>query len=183
MQQAEATGGSKQAAVASKQGSLHGKVHDKVRKWREMRNACLWFSWYSVARCKQQEKSRRQVGSARDSPLAFCPVASQPRRFSDFPKNGEKSEMRVFHCYCARSRAASSRRNTHSQVWSAKASPIAFSLISSQPRRFSPQEVSPKERKLDPLKMNSKGSTNEAPTCAVPMHATHTNSLWQGWGR
>ena len=41
---------------------------------------------------------------------------------------------------------------------------------------------SQKERKLDCLKMSSKGATNEAPTCAVPMHAPQTNSLWQGVG-
>jgi len=34
------------------------------------------------------------------------------------------------------------------------------------------------ERTLDRLKMNSKSATNEAPTCAVPMHAPQTNSFW-----
>ena len=43
--------------------------------------------------------------------------------------------------------------------------------------------MSRKERKLDRLKMNSKGATNEAPTCAVPMHAPQTSSFWQGVGR
>jgi len=137
MQQAEATGGSKQAAVASKQGSLHGKVHDKVRKWREMRNACLWFSWYSVARCKQQEKSRRQVGSARDSPLAFCPVASQPRRFSDFPKNGEKCEMRIFRCCGTWLRAASSRRDLTGKSGLPEVALLFPPRSTSQPCRFS----------------------------------------------
>jgi len=42
--------------------------------------------------------------------------------------------------------------------------------------------MSRKERKLDRLKMNSKGATNEARTCAVPMHAPQTNSLWQRVG-
>jgi len=134
--QTAAADGSKQAAVARKQGSLHGKVHDKVQKWREMRSACLSLLWYSVARGKQQEKSHWQVGSDRASLLAFCPVAGQPRHFCDFPKNGEKCEIRVFRSYDTRSRAASSRRNTHRQVGSARASPIDFSLIASQPRRF-----------------------------------------------
>jgi len=80
-----AAGGSKQAAVESKQGSLHGKVRDNVQKWREIRNARLSLLWYSVARGRQQENSHRQVGSARASPLAFSPVASQPRHFSNFP--------------------------------------------------------------------------------------------------
>jgi len=31
-----AAGSSKQAAVESKQGSLYGKVRDKVQRWREM---------------------------------------------------------------------------------------------------------------------------------------------------
>jgi len=42
--------------------------------------------------------------------------------------------------------------------------------------------MSQKERKLDRLKMNSKGATNEAPTCAVPMHAPHMSNRWQGVG-
>jgi len=82
--------------VKNKQGSLHGKVREKVQKRREMRNAHLSLLWYSVARGRQQENSHRQVGSARASPLAFSPVAGQPRHFSDFPKNGEKYEMAFF---------------------------------------------------------------------------------------
>jgi len=39
-----------------------------------------------------------------------------------------------------------------------------------------------RERKLDRLKMNPRGATKEAPICAVPVHATQTNSLWQGVG-
>jgi len=42
--------------------------------------------------------------------------------------------------------------------------------------------MSRKERKLDCLKMHSKGATNEAPTCAVPMHAPQTSTPWQGVG-
>jgi len=130
-----AAGGSKQAAVESKQDSLQCKVRDKVQKWREMRNARLSLRWYSVARGRQQENSHRQVGSAKASPLAFSPVAGQPCHFSDIPKNGEK---RVFCCYGTWSRAASSRRNTLRQVGSARASPLAFKTIACQPRCFSP---------------------------------------------
>jgi len=39
--------------------------------------------------------------------------------------------------------------------------------------------MSRKERKLDRLKKESKGATNKVPTCAVPMHAPQTSSLWQ----
>jgi len=46
--------------------------------------------------------------------------------------------MRVFRCYGTRSRAASSRRKTHQQVGSTRASPLAFSPIACQPCRFSP---------------------------------------------
>jgi len=42
--------------------------------------------------------------------------------------------------------------------------------------------MSRKERKLDRLKMNSMGATNEAPTCAVPMHAPQTSSPWREMG-
>jgi len=42
--------------------------------------------------------------------------------------------------------------------------------------------MSRKDRKLDRLKMNPRGVTNEAPTCAVPMHAPQTSALWQGVG-
>ena len=54
---ADVAGGSKQAAVESKQDSLQCKVRDKVQKWREMRNARLSLRWYSVARGRQQENS------------------------------------------------------------------------------------------------------------------------------
>ena len=39
--------------------------------------------------------------------------------------------------------------------------------------------MSQKERKLDRLKMNPslRVATNEAPTCALPMHVPQTNSL------
>jgi len=107
-----AAGGRKQAAVESKQGSLHGKVRDKAQKWRELRNARHSLLWYSVARGRQQENCHMQVGSARASPLAFSHVIGQPHHFSNFPKNGERCEMRLFRCYGTRSHAASSRRNT-----------------------------------------------------------------------
>jgi len=81
-----AAGSSKQAAVESKQGSLYGKVRDKVQRWREMRNTRLSLLRCSVARGRQQEISHSQVGSTRASPLAFSPVAGQPRHFSKFPK-------------------------------------------------------------------------------------------------
>ena len=42
--------------------------------------------------------------------------------------------------------------------------------------------ISREERKLDRLKMNPRGATNKAPTCAVPIHAPQTTSLWQGSG-
>ena len=113
-----------------------------------MRNARLSLLWYSVARGKQYENSHGQVGSARASSLAFSPVAGQPRHFSDFPKNGEKCEKRVFRCYGTRSRAASSRRNTHRQIGSARASPLAFNPIACQPRRFSPPVAGRRSRDL-----------------------------------
>jgi len=54
--------------------------------------------------------------------------------------------MRVFRCYGARSRAASSRRNTYRQVGSARASPLTFSLIASRPRRSYPSlHLSPEQ--------------------------------------
>jgi len=58
--------------------------------------ARLSLLWNSVARGRQLENSHRQVGSTRASPLAFSPVAGQPRHFSDLPKNGEKCEMAFF---------------------------------------------------------------------------------------
>ena len=38
--------------------------------------------------------------------------------------------------------------------------------------------MSRKNRKLDRLKMYSKGATNETTTCAVPMHAPQTSPCW-----
>jgi len=101
-------------------------MRDEVQTWRELRSVRLSLLWYSVARRKQQENSLQQVKSARASPLAFSPIASQP------------CERRVSRCYGTRSRDANSRRNTHRQVGSARASPLAFSLIASRPRRFHP---------------------------------------------
>ena len=98
-----------------------------------MRHVRLSFLWYSVARGRQQENSHRQVGSARASPLAFSLVAGQPRQCSDFPKNGEECEIPVFCCYGTRSSAASSRRNIHRQVGSARASPLALNPMSVSP--------------------------------------------------
>jgi len=43
--------------------------------------------------------------------------------------------------------------------------------------------MSRKERKLDRLKINFKGATNEAPTWAVLMYAPKTSSLWRGGGK
>ena len=37
-------------------------------------------------------------------------------------------------------------------------------------------------RKLDRLKMNPRGATNEVSTCAVPMHAPQTSTLWREVG-
>jgi len=42
--------------------------------------------------------------------------------------------------------------------------------------------MSQKERKLDRLKISSKGANQEAPTCAVPIHAPQTSTLWQWVG-
>jgi len=42
--------------------------------------------------------------------------------------------------------------------------------------------MSRKERKLDRLKVNSKGASNEAPTCAMPIHAPQTSFPLQGVG-
>ena len=39
-------------------------------------------------------------------------------------------------------------------------------------------ERTPKRRKLDRLKSESRGATNETPTCVVPLHAPQTNALW-----
>jgi len=41
---------------------------------------------------------------------------------------------------------------------------------------------SPKQCKLDRLKSESKGATNETPTCAVPVHAPQSNAFWRGMG-
>jgi len=116
----QAGSGRKQAGLVTWQGTRQG-----AKMARNAKCAYLLL-WYSVARGRQQVIIHRQVESARASPLAFSPVAGQPHHFSDFPKNGEKCELRVFCCYGTRSRVASSRRNTHRQVGSARATPLAF---------------------------------------------------------
>jgi len=40
----------------------------------------------------------------------------------------------------------------------------------------------PKQRKLDRLRSESKGATNETPTREVPAHALQTNARWRGVG-
>ena len=42
--------------------------------------------------------------------------------------------------------------------------------------------ISRRGRTLDSLKNESKGVTNETPTCAVPVHALQTNAFWWGVG-
>jgi len=66
--------------------------------------------------------------------MPFSPVHFTSR----IPENGETCEMRVFRCYGARARAASSGINTYQQVWSARASPHGVSPISSRPSCLSP---------------------------------------------
>ena len=124
-------------------------MRDKVQKWCELQSVRLSLLWYSVARRKQQENSLQQVKSGRDSPLAFSPIASRPRSFSYLPKMARNAKCAFFvfmalgrarqaRFHGTRSRTASSRRNTQLQVGSARASPLAFSLIASRPRRFYP---------------------------------------------
>ena len=71
-------------------------------------------------------------------PSCFQPDRQSAPQLSVFTKNGEKCEIRVVRCYGTRSRSASSRRDTYWQVGSARASPLAFNLIASRPRRFYP---------------------------------------------
>ena len=53
-------------------------------------------------------------------------------------KNGEKCKVCVFRCYGTQSRARRKHQeNSQQQVKSARASPLACSLIASQPRSFS----------------------------------------------
>jgi len=69
-------------------------MRDEVQNWRELRNVRLSLLWYSVARHKQQENSLQQVKSARASPLAFSPIASQPRSFPYSPKMAKNAKYR-----------------------------------------------------------------------------------------
>ena len=71
-------------------------MRDEVQKWRKMRSVRLSMLWYSVARCKQQENSQQQVKSATASPLAFSPIASQPRSFSYSPKMARNAKYGAF---------------------------------------------------------------------------------------
>jgi len=43
--------------------------------------------------------------------------------------------------------------------------------------------MSREKHKLGRLEMNPISATNETPTCAVPLHAPQTSSLWQGVGK
>ena len=79
-------------------------MRDEVQKWCELRSVRLSLLWYSVARRKQQENSLQQVKSARASPLAFSPIAGQPRRISGFRKMA-KNEKYAFLIAMALGRA------------------------------------------------------------------------------
>jgi len=61
-----------------------------------MRNARISSLWHLVARGKQQETSQQQVKSARASPLAFSPIAGQPRRISGFRKMAKNAKCAFF---------------------------------------------------------------------------------------
>jgi len=71
-------------------------MRDEVQKWRELRSVCLSLLWYSVACRKQQENRLQQVKSARASPLAFSPIASQPRSFLYLPKMARNAKYALF---------------------------------------------------------------------------------------
>ena len=86
----QADSGSKKAGLVTLQGAQQGA------KMARNRIACLSFLWYLVARGKRQEKSHWRVGSARASPLAFCPVVSQPRCFCHFPKMARNTRYAFF---------------------------------------------------------------------------------------
>jgi len=60
--------------------------------------------WYSVARRKQQEISPQQVKSARASPLAVSPIASEPRSFA-YSSKMAKNEKYAFLIAMALGRA------------------------------------------------------------------------------
>ena len=60
--------------------------------------------------------------------------------------------------------------------------PRGYSHDISSCHKYQPRIMSRVGRKLDHLKRESKGATNEAPTCAVPMHAPQTGAPWQGVG-
>jgi len=67
-------------------------MRDEVQK----RSVRLLLLWYSVARRKQQESRLQQVKSARASPLAFSPIASQPRSFSYSPNMARNANCAFF---------------------------------------------------------------------------------------
>ena len=113
-----------------------------------------------------EQATASQVCQPESQPSCFQPDRQSAPQLFFFTKNGEKCEMRVFRCYGTRSRVASSRRNTHRQVGSARASPLACSLIASRPRRFSP------------LTRFSVTSLCDIQSCThiIPTHI-HTNAL------
>jgi len=71
-------------------------MRDEVQKWRELRSVRLSLVWYSVARRKQQENTLQRVKSARASPLAFSPIAIQPRSFAYKSKMARNAKCAFF---------------------------------------------------------------------------------------
>jgi len=84
----------------------------------------------------QQEKSQQQVKSARTSPLAFSLIASQSHNFSYSPKMA-RNALCAYFVAMVLGRTCQAAGERQQQVKSARASPLAFSLIADQPRRFS----------------------------------------------
>jgi len=96
----------------------------------------LSLLWYLVARRKQQENSQQHVKSVNASPLAFSLIASQPRSFSYSLKMARNAKCAYFVAMVL-DRAWQAAGESQQQVKFARASPLAFSPIAGQPRRFS----------------------------------------------
>jgi len=130
-------GGSKQAKGAMKQGSRHDKLRDEVQNGEKCEVSV--FRYYGTQ--SRAASNRRTVNSKSSLPELAHLLSAQlpvgPATFlTKFAKNGEKCKMCQFRCYGIWS-GGKQQENSPQQVRSARASPVAFSPIASQPRHFS----------------------------------------------
>ena len=93
MYQAAAAGGSEQTAVESKQGSLHGKVRDKVQK---MASNAKCASFVAMVLCRARQAAGEQSQASRVALLLSARSRVSPATFLTSQKMARNAKCAFF---------------------------------------------------------------------------------------